>query len=225
MVEEIDQGSRASTARRTSRLRREDAGFTYVPAQALLEARPRARRTSMSARTRRSAASSTMDARHGRRSRSCADMSSHILSRVIDVREVRRHLRRRAEERGHGRPHARDRPRRSPRSRAADHAVGVPLEGAGGGGVDGQYARHVVDLHRRARVRMAADGRAGVAAIEQRNIEKATLLYDYLDATEFYANRRPARGSLADERAVQAPGRRRSTRRSSKARRKPAWCS
>jgi phosphoserine aminotransferase len=29
----------------------------------------------------------------------------------------------------------------------------------------------------------------GVAAIEQRNIEKAALLYDYLDATDFYCNR------------------------------------
>lgn len=28
----------------------------------------------------------------------------------------------------------------------------------------------------------------GVAAIEQRNIEKAALLYDYLDATDFYSN-------------------------------------
>jgi phosphoserine aminotransferase len=28
----------------------------------------------------------------------------------------------------------------------------------------------------------------GLAAIEQRNIEKAALLYDYLDATDFYAN-------------------------------------
>jgi phosphoserine aminotransferase len=29
----------------------------------------------------------------------------------------------------------------------------------------------------------------GVAAIEQRNIEKAALLYDYLDSTDFYVNR------------------------------------
>jgi phosphoserine aminotransferase len=57
-----------------------------------------------------------------------ADMSSHILSRV----EVRGDLRRCAEERGYGRSHAGDRSRRSPRSSAADHAVGIPLEGAVG---------------------------------------------------------------------------------------------
>ncbi len=47
-----------------------------------------------------------------------ADMSSTILSRPIDVVEVRRDLRRRAEEHRSGRPHARDRARRPARSRA-----------------------------------------------------------------------------------------------------------
>ena len=88
-----------------------------------------------------------------------ADMSSHILSRVDRRGEVRRDLRRRAEEHGPGGPDAGDRPRRPARPRAADHAVGVPLEGAGRGRLDAQHAADLCDLHRRAGVRMAA--RAG----------------------------------------------------------------
>ena len=44
----------------------------------------------------------------------------------------------------------------------------------------------------------------GVAAIEQKNIAKAKLLYDYLDATRVLPKPGAHGGPLADERAVQA---------------------
>ena len=44
----------------------------------------------------------------------------------------------------------------------------------------------------------------GLAAIEQNNIAKATLLYDYLDSSGVLLATRCAGGPLAHERAVQA---------------------
>ena len=102
----------------------------------------------------------SLDARHGQR----AAGGGHVVAHPVAAgrrREVRRHLRRRAEEHGAGGTHARDRARRPARPRAADHAVGVPLEGAGGGGFDAQHAGDLRYLHRRAGVRMAAWRRAG----------------------------------------------------------------
>ena len=56
-----------------------------------------------------------------------ADMSSHILSRPIDVTPLRPDLRRRAEEHRPGGADDRHRPRRPDRPGAADHAVGLRL--------------------------------------------------------------------------------------------------
>ena len=91
-----------------------------------------------------------------------ADMSSHILSRAARRVEIRRDLRRRAEEHRPRGTHHRHRAQGPPRPRAADHADGVPLEGAGGGRLDGEHAADLRDLHRGPRVRVAA--RAGRAA-------------------------------------------------------------
>ncbi len=74
-------------------------------------------------------------------------------------REVRRDLRRRAEEHRTGGPDARHRAQGSARPRAADHAVGVSLEGAGGGRLDAQHAADVRDLYRGTGVRVAARAR------------------------------------------------------------------
>ena len=107
-----------------------------------------------------------------------ADMSSHILSRVDRRVALRRDLRRRAEEHRAGRADARHRARRPARPGAADHAVGVPLEGAGGGRLDAEYAADLRDLHRRARVRVAAGAgrRRGDRAAQHRKGEAALRL-------------------------------------------------
>ncbi len=99
-----------------------------------------------------------------------ADMSSHILSRPDRRVEVRRDLRRSAEEHRSRRPHDRHRAQRAARSRASDHAVGVPLEGAGGRRLDAEHAADLRDLHRGPRVRVAARAgrRAGRRAEEHR---------------------------------------------------------
>ena len=52
----------------------------------------------------------------------------------------------------------------------------------------------------------------GVAAIERRNIAKAALLYDYLDRTVVLPQPRAPGRPLADERPVQARGRARRTK-------------
>ena len=65
----------------------------------------------------------------------------------------------------------------------------------------------------------------GLAAIERENIAKAALLYDYLDAERVLRQPGAARGPLADERAVQAA--RRGARRGVPQGREgsAAWCS
>ncbi len=86
----------------------------------------------------------------------------HVLAHPVAARrrgEIRRHLRRRAEEHGPGRADAGDRPRRPARPCAADHAVGIPLEGTGRGGLHAQHAGDVRHLHRRPGVRVAAGAR------------------------------------------------------------------
>ena len=59
--------------------------------------------------------------------------------------------------------------------------------------LDAQHAADVLDLHRGARVRVAARAGRRSPAIEQKNIAKAKLLYDYLDESDFYSQRRRAR--------------------------------
>ena len=56
----------------------------------------------------------------------------------------------------------------------------------------------------------------GVPAIEQKNIAKAALLYDYLDTTEFYRSPAPQERPVADERARSTCATKRSTPRFSK---------
>ena len=153
-----------------------------------------------------------------------ADMSSNILSRPVDVSQVRPDLRRRAEEHRPGRADHRHRARRPDRPGAADHAVGLRLQAAGRQRLDAQHAADLRDLHRRAGVqvdqgagRPGGDGRAqprqGGAAVRLPRPQQ--LLQQPGGA------RRP----LADERAVQAARTRRSTTPSSRARRRAAWCS
>ena len=115
-----------------------------------------------------------------------SDMSSHILSRVVDVAKFGVIYAGAQKNAGTAGPDARDRPRRPARSRAADHAVGVSLEGAGGRGVDGEYAA-TWSIYIAGLVFEWLQAQGGLAAIEKRNIEKAALVYDYLDATKFYA--------------------------------------
>ena len=122
-----------------------------------------------------------------------ADMSSHILSRVDRRVEVRRHLRRRAEEHRSGGPDARHRAQRPARSRAADHAVGVPLAGAGGEPTRWSTRRRPTRSTSRGSCSSGCSRRAACAAIEQKNIAKATLLYDYLDETRLLHAARCAR--------------------------------
>ena len=137
-----------------------------------------------------------MDAGHRRRPAGGRHVVAHPVARHRR-REVRRDLRRRAEERRSGRPHARDRPRRPPRSRAADHAVGVPLEGAGGSGFDGQHAADVRDLHRGPRVRVAAGAgrRAGDRATgTSRRPRSCTTISTRRASTRARRARRTGRG-------------------------------
>ena len=120
-----------------------------------------------------------------------ADMSSHILSRPLDVSRFGADLRRRAEEHRPGRPDDRDRARRPARPRATGHAVDVRLRRRRRRRLDAQHAAHLRDLHRRAGVPVAASDRAASPPMEQRNIAKAALLYDYLD--EFALLHQPGR--------------------------------
>ena len=141
--------------------------FTYVPQAGRVEARPGRRLRAHTAPTKRSAASSSTGCPTTGDVPLVADMSSHILSRPIDVAQFGADLRRRAEEHRPRGPHDRDRARRPDRPSAAGHADGVRLQAAGGERLDAQHAADVCDLHRRARVRVAertgrarGDGRA-----------------------------------------------------------------
>ena len=90
--------------------------------------------------------------------------------------EVRRDLRRRAEEHGPRRPDAGHRAQGSARSRAADHAVGIPLEGAGGERLDAEHAADLRDLHRGHGVRVAARaGRTGRDRAEEHREGEAAV--------------------------------------------------
>ena len=68
------------------------------------------------------------------------------------------------------------------------HADGDGLQAAGGRRLDAQHAGHLRHLHRRPGLQVAEGSSGGVAEMEKRNIEKAKLLYDFLDASAFYSN-------------------------------------
>ena len=132
-----------------------------------------------------------------------ADMSSNILSRPVDVSQVRPHLRRGTEEHRPGRVDHRHRARRPDRAGAADHAVGLRLQATGRQRLDAQHAADLCDLHRRPGVQLdqgagrpRGDGRAqprqGGAALR-------------LPRREHVLQQPGGQGRpLADERAVQA---------------------
>ncbi len=108
-----------------------------------------------------------------------ADVSSHILSRPIDVSRIRRAVRRRAEEHRHGGRHAGDRARGPARPRAADLPFGVRMEDRGREQLDVQHAAHLRDLHRRAGVQVAeAAGRPGGDRGAQHREGGAALRHD-----------------------------------------------
>ena len=95
-----------------------------------------------------------------------ADMSSHILSRPIDVSKYGVIYGGAQKERRLGKSDAVI-VRKDLLDRTRDHAVGIPLEGAGGERFDAEHAADVRHLHRRDGVRMAA--RAGrLDAIERK---------------------------------------------------------
>ena len=216
VVEEGDQGSEAATARSTSPRAPRTSDFTYVPAAA------RRWKLDPDAAYVHYCANETIGGVEFHWTPDTgdvplvADMSSHILSRPIDVAQFGADLRRRAEEHRPGGPHARHRARRPARPGAAGHAVGVRLQGAGRRRLDAQHAADLRDLHRRPGVPVAASSRAAWRRSSRATSRKAKLLYDYLDAARFYTQPGGEGRPLADERAVHAARRRRSTRRSSK---------
>ena len=128
-------------------------------------------------RTRRSAACSFHDIPAVGDVPLVADMSSHLLSRPIDVTRFGAHLRRRAEEHRSRRPRRRDRPQGPPRTRAApdtpsmlDYAVHADS------GLDVEHAADLRLVPRRARVRVdEAPGRA--RRDRAINARKAAKLY------------------------------------------------
>ena len=116
------------------------------------------------------------------------DFSSHVASRPVDWRARRPGFRRRAEEPRPGRPHDRDRARRPAGPRARHLPQRLQLQDGGGQPVDVQHAADLGHLHRRADLPVAARSRPrarsrGVEAMEQRNIAKAQLLYDFIDGS------------------------------------------
>ena len=152
-----------------------------------------------------------------------ADMSSHILSRPMDVAEVRSDLRRRAEKHGSGGPDIGDRARRSAGSCLARHTFGVPLAGAGGERFDAEHAADVRDVYRRPRVRVAARARRACRhrAQEHRQGEAALRLPR---RDRLLRASRAQGGPVAHERRVPAVRTKRWTRRSSRVQKPGAWC-
>ena len=105
-----------------------------------------------------------------------ADMSSHILSRPIDVSKYGVIYGGAQKNMGPAGSDAGDRAQGSARSRAADHALGIPLEGAGGERFDAEHAADVRDLHRGPGVRVAARaGRTGRDRAEEHRQGEAAV--------------------------------------------------
>ena len=141
------------------------------------------------------------------------DCSSHVASRPIDWSRVGAGLRRRAEEHRPGRPHARHRARRPARPCAAASARAPsttrwwPTTR-----LHVQHAADLGDLHRRADFQWIKPAEGGVAAMEQRNVAKAALLYDYIDGSRLLREQGRHGLPFAHERAV-LPARRTPQRR------------
>jgi phosphoserine aminotransferase len=117
-----------------------------------------------------------------------ADMSSNILSRPIDVSQVRPDLRRRAEEHGPLGPDHRDRARRpagprAARSRPSAFNYQLQAEADSMYNTPPTYAIYIAGL-----VLQHVKAMGGLAAMEAHNKAKAAVLYDYLDASAFYSN-------------------------------------
>ena len=118
--------------------------------------------TFTSAPTRPSAASNFTGFRIPAKCAAGCGLSSHILSRPLDVSKFGLIYAGRAEEHRPGRADDRHRARRPDRPGAADHAVGVRLQAAGRQRFHVQHAADLRHLYRRAGVRVAeAAGRPG----------------------------------------------------------------
>ena len=204
VVEEVDQGSEEVLHGQRRRHRRRTQGFTYVPPQSTWKLDAAAPRTCTSAPTRRSAASISLDARHRRR----AARRRHVVAHPV----------------------ARDRRRRSTASSTAarrrtsgpagltlvivrddllDRALPITPSAfhwkeQAAARLDAQHAADLLDLHRRAGVRMAARAGRRRRRSSGRTSPRRSSLYDYLDAVGVLPQPRAQGGPLADERAVQA---------------------
>ena len=205
MVEEIDQGG--GEVRQGERRRVVGSRELHPHSRACLVAAHSGRRIRAHLQQRDDRRRGvSLDAGRGRRSARRRHVVAHPVAPARRV-EVRRDLRRRAEEHRPRGSHHRHRAQGPTRPRAADHADGVSLEGAGGGRLDGEHAAHLRDLHRGPRVRVAARaGRAGRRRAEEHGEGRAALRLPRPVALlhESRAQGRP----LAHERAVQAARRR-----------------
>ena len=174
MVEEIDQGSEEVRAGQHRGIERRQELHLCAAArelEAVARRRVRARVHQRDDRRYRV----PMDAGRRRGAAGGRHVVAHSVAPDRRV-EVRRDLRRRAEEHGPGGSDAGDRPQGSARSRARDHAVGISLEGAGGGRFDAEHAADVRHLHRGNGVRMAARaGRAGCDRTEEHREGEAAV--------------------------------------------------
>ena len=185
MVEKGDQrGEALLQSPRRGELRRREL---HLRAEASdVEARPRrgvrAHHVERNDRRRRV----PLDARTRAPCRSSTDASSHILSRPMDVSR-------------YGLIYAGAQKNIGPAGltivivrddligqSAAGHAFRLRLQGAGGERFDVQHASDLCDLHRRARLRVAEEASAASTKMEELNIAKANVIYEYLDQTEFY---------------------------------------
>ena len=151
-AQELRQGQRRRQ-RRGGQLHRH-------PEAARVEARPGRRLRAHLLATRPSAASSTTGRPTPATCRWWPTCRRNILSRPVDVSQVRPDLRRRAEEHRPGGPDDRHRARRPDRPGAADHALGLRLQAAGRQRLDVQHAADLRDLHRRAGVQAGSRRRA-----------------------------------------------------------------
>ena len=133
-----------------------------------------------------------------------ADMSSHILSRPVDVAKYGVIYGGAQKNIGPAGLTHRDRARRPARPRAADHAVGVRLEGAGRQRLDAQHAADLRDLHRRPGVRVAAGAGRRWRRSSARTSPRRRCSTTTSTQSPFYTQPGRTRGPLADERAVQA---------------------
>ena len=163
-------------------------GFTSAPQQREWKSRSAARPTCTTAPTRPSAASSSTTFPIPGNVPLVADASSHFLSRPLDVAPLRPDLRRRAEEHRPGRPDHRHRARRSDRPCAPRWPTMFDYKTQADAQLDVNtpptYAVYIAGL-----VFQWLKEQGGLAAMEQRNVEKAALLYDYVDNSGgFYAN-------------------------------------